>query len=199
MRILSSIILASVALIATYFGGMFFEFVLCGFTALATLEWACMDVYGLKTVGYLMIYLFYKSILALRQHHVAKLLRVFTIVWISDIAALVFGKYFGGPKLNKFISPNKTYAGIAGGLAIGTLSGLVLNLYFQNYTPKMLLECFLISCVALCGDLFESFAKRLAQVKDSNLPGLEIPGHGGFLDRLDSLIFAAPFAYYVLN
>jgi len=199
MQILSSILLASVALIATYFGGMFFEFVLCGFTAMAALEWACMDVYGLKTAGYLMILLFYKSILALRQHYIEKLLRVFTIVWIGDIAALVFGTYFGGPKLNKLISPNKTYSGFAGGLIMGTLSGLVLNLYFESYSPKMLLECFLISFVALCGDLFESFTKRIAKVKDSNLPGFEIPGHGGFLDRLDSLIFATPFAYYVLN
>lgn len=199
MRILSSIILASIALASTYFGGMFFEFVLSCFTAMAALEWANLDVYGLKTVGYFMIYLFYKSLLLLRQHNIPKLLSVFTIVWCSDISALVFGKYFGGPKLNEYVSPNKTYAGTIGGLLVGTISGLVLNLFFYDYSPKIAWECFLISFVALWGDLFESFAKRLARVKDSNLPGLEIPGHGGFLDRLDSLIFAAPFAYYVLN
>ena len=132
MRVLSSIVLASLTLISTYFGGMFFEFVLSCFTALAALEWACLDVYGLKTVGYFMIYLFYKSLLALRQYHLKKLLRLFTIVWIGDIAALVFGKYFGGPKINQYISPNKTYAGIFGGVLMGTLSGLVLNLFFDH-------------------------------------------------------------------
>lgn len=110
-------------------------------------------------------------------------------VWMTDTGALFAGRFFGGAKLNTDISPAKTWSGAIGGLVVGTLSGLVVWLVV---TPSPwwigVVLAALVSLSGQVGDLSESAVKRRFAIKDtSDL----IPGHGGLLDRLDSLTFGA--------
>jgi phosphatidate cytidylyltransferase len=95
-----------------------------------------------------------------------------------------------GPKLLPRISPNKTWTGSIGGLAGGTIAGLLVSRYLlQDGTLTVLFMSACLSLATQLGDLMESALKRRFQVKDS---GWFIPGHGGILDRIDGLLFAAP-------
>lgn len=119
------------------------------------------------------------------------------ITWIGDTAAMFGGKWIGGPKLAPRVSPGKTRSGSLFGLAgtIGAtflLDALVLQRFGVMLSPvKLLLFGLVISVVGQAGDLVESLFKREVGVKDSSSL---IPGHGGVLDRLDSLYFAIPAA-----
>jgi len=112
------------------------------------------------------------------------------IAIMSDIGGLVFGKIFKGKKLTK-ISPNKTISGSIGSFifSISLIPFFYKDPIIQNLS-SMFLITILISLISQLGDLFISFLKRKARVKDtSDL----LPGHGGFLDRIDGIIFAIPF------
>ncbi|MBF0177147.1 MAG: phosphatidate cytidylyltransferase [Magnetococcales bacterium] len=113
------------------------------------------------------------------------------IVWGTDIGAYFAGRAFGKKKLAPQLSPGKTWAGFYGGLAFGTLAGwLAATLLLATYKPwHILLLGLILSLVGQWGDLAESMVKRESNVKDS---GSLIPGHGGLLDRLDSLLLATP-------
>jgi phosphatidate cytidylyltransferase len=111
------------------------------------------------------------------------------VVWATDVCAYVAGRTIGGPKLAPRVSPSKTWAGLVGGMAgasiVGGLAAMELGAGLwlgAGLGPVMAL-------VAQTGDLFESTLKRRAGLKDS---GHLIPGHGGLLDRIDGLVFAAP-------
>ena len=111
------------------------------------------------------------------------------IVWATDIGAYVVGSTFKGPKLAPSISPGKTWSGFFGGLVCGVAAGWALQSYAAIVLPISLLGTLVIITVASqVGDLIESRVKRHFKVKDS---GTIIPGHGGLLDRLDSLLFVA--------
>jgi len=114
------------------------------------------------------------------------LLWLFALVWATDTGAFLAGRLIGGPKLAPVISPNKTWAGLAGGIAAAALVGLVTYwLLPTGNSPWLAVVSGALALVEQAGDLFESAAKRQAGVKDSsNL----IPGHGGALDRLDGLL-----------
>lgn len=108
-------------------------------------------------------------------------------VWATDTGAYAAGRGIGGPKLAPRFSPNKTWAGLLGGMAGAALVGLGMGAYLgQGHLPLMLLSAAL-AAIAQAGDITESALKRRAGVKDS---GTLIPGHGGLLDRVDGLIFA---------
>jgi phosphatidate cytidylyltransferase len=112
-------------------------------------------------------------------------------VWGTDSGAYGAGRFFGGPKLAPRVSPNKTWSGCAGGIALGVLAGAVTAWAFGlRPVAGYLALAFFLSIAAQAGDLFKSFFKRRAGVKDS---GALIPGHGGMLDRIDGLAFAALF------
>jgi phosphatidate cytidylyltransferase len=114
---------------------------------------------------------------------------LFLVVWATDIFAYFAGRSIGGAKLAPSISPGKTWAGLYGGMAGAGLTGGVVALAFgAGFWPASVLAA-LLAVVAQIGDLFESALKRRAGVKDS---GHLIPGHGGLLDRIDGLVFAAP-------
>ena len=120
---------------------------------------------------------------------------VLVLVMVSDSAAYFVGRSFGRHKLYEAISPKKTIEGALGGLAGGVL-GLLFYKYLVFPELRLLDVVFLGVCVGAfsqIGDLFESMLKRSFNVKDS---GTLIPGHGGLLDRLDSLLFAFPLTYY---
>jgi len=118
---------------------------------------------------------------------------LFLVVWASDIGAYLAGRWLGGPKLAPAISPNKTWAGAAGGLVAAMAVGLAAALALGGDAGIGLapLVAAWLGLVSQAGDLFESWIKRRFNVKDSS--GL-IPGHGGLLDRLDGVLTAAPAA-----
>ncbi len=116
------------------------------------------------------------------------------LIWISDSAAYVFGVTFGKRPLFKSVSPKKSIEGFLGGL----IFSLIVSIIFFKYLSlgfslsEWLILGVLTSCLGTLGDLVESQFKREAGVKDS---GKWLPGHGGLYDRMDSIIFAAPFIY----
>ena len=109
------------------------------------------------------------------------------IVWATDILAYFAGRSIGGPRIWPEVSPNKTWAGLLGGMAGAALFSLLFALVRDwTWSPLLLLALGLgLAVVAQAGDFFESFLKRRAGVKDS---GALLPGHGGVMDRLDGLV-----------
>jgi phosphatidate cytidylyltransferase len=125
------------------------------------------------------------------------------MTWATDIGAYAFGRLFGSRKLMPAVSPGKTIAGAWGGLALGVAAALAYNAWVLKPLAHLALLPSIAAIVGLAlaaavqvGDLAESLFKRQGNVKDSsNL----VPGHGGVLDRLDSLYFSLPVAYLLLS
>ena len=125
-------------------------------------------------------------------------LYIISICFLTDIGGYVFGKLIGGKKLSK-ISPNKTISGTIGSFIFSIFPLIIfLNLGYLNleFDLNNILLCLLVSLISQLGDLFISFFKRKAKIKDT---GKLLPGHGGVLDRVDGIIFAIPFAYFLLK
>ena len=118
-----------------------------------------------------------------------------SVIWLTDTGAFFTGRQVGGEKLAPDISPGKTWSGALGGFALGTLAGVVLW-HFITMSPWWLglLFAAVMSVLGQVGDLAESALKRRFRIKDS---GDIIPGHGGLMDRLDSVTFGALFLYAV--
>ena len=113
----------------------------------------------------------------------------------SDIGGYVFGNIFKGPKLTK-ISPNKTYAGALGSIICTCMTVLLLiYLLTNNFSYVFLITSIFTSLGCQVGDLFFSFLKRKAMIKDT---GNILPGHGGILDRLDGILFGVPIGFLSL-
>jgi phosphatidate cytidylyltransferase len=125
------------------------------------------------------------------------LLGAFILVWVNDSFAYLVGKNFGKQKLFEKISPKKTVEGFLGGLLFSCIASYFIATFTHTlaFTSWLVLSI-TISVFGTLGDLIESKFKRQAKVKDS---GVIMPGHGGLLDRLDSIIFAAPFIYLFLR
>ena len=125
-------------------------------------------------------------------------LYIISICFLTDIGGYVFGKIIGGKKLSK-ISPNKTISGTIGSFIFSIIPLIIfLNLGYLNleFATNDILLCLLVSLISQLGDLFISFFKRNAKIKDT---GRLLPGHGGVLDRVDGIIFAIPFTYFLLK
>lgn len=128
---------------------------------------------------------------------------LFAGVMINDSMAFIVGKILGGPKIIPNISPNKTYAGLIGGLFGSIMFIFLIDKYFLDVFTNFYLTnmdkiflIFVFNIIGFFGDSFESFIKRKAKIKDSSKLLL---GHGGMLDRLDSLILTTPFTmFYVI-
>lgn len=117
----------------------------------------------------------------------------FIIIWTNDTFAYIVGKLFGKHKLLERISPKKTIEGFLGGLIFAILGSYILSIFYTFQSPAMWISSGVILVLfGTLGDLVESQFKRNAGVKDS---GTIMPGHGGVLDRLDSIIFAIPFLF----
>ncbi len=116
----------------------------------------------------------------------------------SDSGAYYAGRAFGKHKLSPLISPNKTIEGAVGGIVSGILVAALLALLCLQTVPWLfvLVSAIFLSVVGICGDLVESVIKRATRTKDS---GTVLGGHGGILDRADSILFAAPVLYYLLQ
>jgi len=132
------------------------------------------------------------SLLLIRHQHDGLVYAFWTmaLVWVTDIGAYFAGRTFGGAKLAPAISPNKTWAGLIGGMVLAAVFGIVMH-YAYGLALRLTLASPLLAVVAQAGDLYESWLKRRAGVKDS---GNILPGHGGVLDRIDGLVPVAPVA-----
>jgi len=125
------------------------------------------------------------------------ILGVFVLAWVNDSFAYAIGKNFGKQKLFESVSPNKTIEGFFGGLFFTCIGSYAIS-YFTDSSltnSNWLFISIIVSVFGTIGDLIESKYKRQAKVKDS---GIILPGHGGLLDRLDSIILASPFIYLFL-
>ena len=127
----------------------------------------------------------------------------FLCLWFNDSFAMIAGKKIGGPKIAPVVSPSKTYSGFFGGIiASGCIGFLFKHLSDISFHQSSMLKfipieicCMILAFIAFFSDLFVSYYKRKAKVKDS---GYLIPGHGGVLDRFDSMIFTGPLLLYYL-
>jgi phosphatidate cytidylyltransferase len=148
-------------------------------------------------IGLLILLFFFLSLLKIYnlEDYNLKFLWLILIAWLTDIGGYIFGKLFGGPKLIK-ISPNKTWSGAFGSLILSQFACLIFFLdsnYILNFNTFF--YQFLLSIIGQTGDILMSYIKRLNDKKDtSNF----IPGHGGFLDRVDGLIWIFIFGNFLI-
>lgn len=189
------IILMVIALTSALLGGTAFAILVALIATVMYVEWTKMVGqwgFAWKFFGFFYCLLPAVSLLWIRERAEYEgvgtgfdlLIWVFLVVWATDIGAYFAGRAIGGPKLAPSISPNKTIAGLIGGV---TLAALMAGawVYYAGLPPILLSLAVLFGAAAQMGDLFESGLKRRAGVKDS---GTWLPGHGGLLDRLDGLV-----------
>ncbi len=125
-------------------------------------------------------------------HGFASIVLLLAIVWATDSGAFVVGRLVGGPRLYPRVSPNKTWSGLLGGVTVaGAVAGAYASWVGSSAPSRVVILAVVLALVSQLGDLFESAMKRAHGVKDTS--GL-IPGHGGFMDRVDGLVFAAVVA-----
>jgi len=162
-------------------------------------KWSLPGRVLLLGLGLDLLWICVHGLIYLHQHHGGWiLLYVLTLVWVADTGAYFSGRKFGKHKLAPAISPGKTWEGVAGGIFANLLWMLLVYQMLGSYQLHTGLNLSLIqflliglatSFISVVGDLFESILKRQAGVKDS---GKLLPGHGGVLDRIDSIIAASP-------
>ena len=189
------ILLIAIALVTTFFGGTAFAIMVALVATIMYLEWTRMLASwggSWKVYGFFYCLLPAVSLLWIREQAEFAgigrgpdlLVWVFLAVWSTDIGAYFAGRAIGGPKLAPSISPNKTVAGLVGGMVSAAIVAGAWTMLVK--LPTLLLWIAApMAMAAQLGDLFESGLKRRAGVKDS---GTWLPGHGGLLDRLDGLV-----------
>lgn len=189
------IILILVALASALFGGTVFAVLVAMIATIMYLEWSRMvGHWGLSWRIYGFVYCLVPAVALLWIRERAEyegigqgfdlLIWVFLVVWSTDIGAYFVGRAIGGAKLAPSISPNKTIAGLVGGVVSATLLAGAW-VYYVQLPAQLLWLAVPFAVAAQMGDLFESGLKRRAGAKDS---GTWLPGHGGLLDRLDGLV-----------
>lgn len=126
-------------------------------------------------------------------YHYAPVLAIFVFIWVNDTAAYFFGSLLGKRKLMEHISPKKTVEGFVAGILFTVIASIIFARIYQDYAVVFWIGSGVVVAIfGTMGDLFESLIKRTSDVKDS---GNLIPGHGGILDRIDSLLIAIPAIY----
>ena len=204
-RILSSIILIPVSFFFIFEGSITFIFFLSIIFLTIGFEWFKMTKKKelIRILGLFFLFFSFYSAIYLRQYIGLNFFLFLIIVCIfTDIGGYLFGKILKGPKLTK-ISPNKTYSGVVGSFFISLITGFIYIKYLGqkskillNNDPEfVVLLIFFISLISQLGDLIISYFKRQAKLKDT---GKILPGHGGFLDRLDGIIFVLPVTYLTI-
>ncbi|MCH2546347.1 MAG: phosphatidate cytidylyltransferase [Alphaproteobacteria bacterium] len=198
-RVISAVILAPLVLGAVAMGGVAFYTLVLLTAVLMMREWDSMiehrmsPRWGWAGVAYVTVTCL--SLILLREPSLegsfTLLVYFLSTIWATDIGAYFAGRSIGGPKLAPRLSPKKTWAGLFGGMLSAVTIGCILSVFFpfpNNIIQAAILSA-LLAVVAQLGDLFESWMKREAGMKDSSHL---IPGHGGILDRVDGLTFTAP-------
>lgn len=207
LRILSSVVLAPLAVAVAYVGGLAFLLFWTVAAAIVLWEWVRLVNHaprdGPPGAGWIALGVVYAGVLLLAPILLRRdpafgfvaIVFVFAIVWATDIVAYFTGRALGGPKLWPAVSPKKTWSGATGGTLGGVAAGvLVVKLFGLAVAPMLVLVALGLSVVAQAGDLLESAIKRHFGAKDASHL---IPGHGGLMDRLDGFLTAAAAAVMV--
>ncbi|MEQ1705050.1 MAG: phosphatidate cytidylyltransferase [Rickettsiales bacterium] len=208
VRVISGAVLATLVLILLWVGSFPFAFIVFLAALQMLREWDNMtenedSMWGVAGLFYVSVPC--ASIVWMRNLQIENIenaglyivLYVLFCVWATDIGAYFSGRIIGGPKLAPSLSPNKTWAGLGGGMVAAGVIGGLCHLFSPYPTTVLSSIIFgiVLAIAAQGGDLFESWIKRRAGVKDSSTL---IPGHGGLLDRVDGLMFSVPlFAMFV--
>jgi phosphatidate cytidylyltransferase len=161
---------------------------------LSALAWTFVFPTGIANVlrwlgGAFVLIPLYAALVLLYEHSPSLLLFALLIVWCADIGAYFAGKKFGRVKLAPKISPGKTWEGVIGGLCLVVVLILARSIWVDSDLLVLIPFCLAVACISIVGDLTVSMFKRAAGLKDS---GALFPGHGGVLDRIDSVSAAAP-------
>ena len=206
-RIITGVVLASITFIALWQGDIVFTVFIALCAVIMLHEWRGLTSSQpplLTLVGIPYILLPCLSLIGLRMMYfdeahslsIWPTLYVIAVVAATDTGAYVSGRCVGGPRLAPSISPKKTWAGLLGGMFCGVMVSYLLSseLVVPSNLPEAIAVGMIVSVISQLGDLFESWMKRKAEMKDS---GTLLPGHGGLLDRVDGLLFAAPVYFLI--
>ena len=209
-RSISSLFLMSLVLLSSLINDYIFLSILFIVIILSWIEWIKIiekikfkKIYRIIHKILFLIYLLMAFIICFNVFVIDKyfFLTILMICVFSDVGGYVFGKTFGGKKLTK-ISPNKTISGSIGSFISSYIGFFVIYLYFGDLLfVRLQIEAlvfipFFISLICQLGDLFISYFKRRAKIKNT---GNLIPGHGGLLDRIDGSIFALPIGFIIIS
>lgn len=208
VRVISGAVLATLVLILLWVGSFPFAFIVFLAALQMLREWDNMtenedSMWGVAGLFYVavpcsaLVWMRNLQIENVENAGLYMVLYVMFAVWATDIGAYFSGRIIGGPKLAPSLSPNKTWAGLGGGMVAAGITGGLCHLFSPYPTTVLSSIIFgiVLAIAAQGGDLFESWIKRRAGVKDSSTL---IPGHGGLLDRVDGLMFSVPlFAMFV--
>ena len=202
-RIFTSIFLL-MGLCYSYINDIFFLTLLIIIIFLSLIEYSqlILKIKKLKKINslYIIFGTFYLTlviyIIIINLEPLKNIIFYFIVICIStDIGGLVFGKFFKGKKLTK-ISPNKTFSGFYGSFVFAFFSMFVFFDYLYLNYITVIIFTFSVCLLSQLGDLFFSYLKRLAKVKNS---GNLLPGHGGILDRIDGIIISVPINILIYN
>ncbi len=209
-RIISSLLLISLFFLSALINDYIFLSIIFIVIILSWIEWINIiekikfrKIYKNIHIVLFIIYLLMTYVICFNVFVIDKyfFLSIFMICVFSDVGGYVFGKTFGGKKLTK-ISPNKTVSGSIGSFILSYIGFFLIYFYFNDLlfvkleTEALFVIPFFISLVCQLGDLFISYYKRKARIKNT---GNIIPGHGGLLDRVDGTIFALPIGFIVIS
>jgi len=209
-RSISSLFLMSLIFLSALVNDYIFLSILFIVVILSWIEWIKIiekirfkKIYRIIHIILFLIYLLMAFIVCFNVFVIDKyfFLTILMICVFSDVGGYVFGKTFGGKKLTK-ISPNKTISGSIGSFILSYIGFFVIYLYFGDLLfVRLQIEAlvfipFFISLICQLGDLFISYFKRRAKIKNT---GNLIPGHGGLLDRIDGSIFALPIGFIIIS
>ena len=209
-RSISSFFLMGLVLLSALINDYIFLSILFIVIILSWIEWIKViekirfkKLYRIIHIIFFLIYLLIAFIICFNVFVIDKyfFLTILMICIFSDVGGYVFGKTFGGKKLTK-ISPNKTIAGSIGSFILSYIGFFLIYLYFGDLLfVRLQIEAlvfipFFISLICQLGDLFISYFKRKAKIKNT---GNLIPGHGGLLDRIDGSIFALPIGFIIIS
>ncbi len=190
LRTITSIILLSLVIWVFFLGDWAVYFLTISMTLLSCKELMKMVnnkiIFTLLTM--IMVLIPYSALIHLYSLDHNIVLWLLTCIWATDIAAYFTGKTCGKKKICSMISPNKTWAGLVGGLIASSVSGFIIA-YFLTLPYQFFFLGPIVTITAQIGDFFESGIKRIYHCDDS---GSILPGHGGILDRMDGIIFTAP-------
>ena len=207
-RIFSSIILIPITLYFIIKGSFFFTLFILILFIVAAYEWNGMNKkkkYKVSGFIFLLVSMYLTVLLRGNTDYDLYIFLVTILICVStDIGGYIFGNLFKGPKINKILSPNKTYSGSIGGYFLSITfvyifsenSYLVSNNIESSFGKYEIILILIISTISQIGDFIISFFKRKSKIKNT---GSIIPGHGGLLDRIDGMLFALPFGYIYLN
>ena len=196
LRFFSSLLLGPLVFFAVYLENYFFYLLILIICALAIYEILKLKLKIIKIFIFFILIIFTSSALQIYNSNNGKYIIIFILLlsWLSDIGGYIFGKFIGGKKI-KIISPNKTYSGFVGSFLFVQFFGYYTKSLSISLAYETVLNFnFLLICtlVVILGDMLFSYFKRRCDVKDfSNF----LPGHGGFLDRIDGLILLTIFIY----